>query len=119
MSGGMMSGPSAPRMLFGPSDGAHTPGRPQPHAEWVTNRLTDQLGLTAAQRVLVDSIVTRRMAERRDLMAPIRERMRQLLDSTRADVEAVLTPEQRAKLDKLRARGDDRRGGGPPPPAAP
>jgi Spy/CpxP family protein refolding chaperone len=119
MPGSMMSGPSAPRMLFGPSDGARMPGRAEPNAEWVTNRLADQLGLSAEQRVRVDSIVTRRMAERRDLMAPIRERMRQLLDSTRADVEAVLTPEQRAKLDKLRARGDDRHGGGPPPSPAP
>jgi Spy/CpxP family protein refolding chaperone len=87
------------------------------HADWVTKRLADDLELTPAQRTRVDSIVTRRMTQRRELMAPIRDRMRQLLDSTRMDVEAVLTPDQRTKLDKLRTRGDGMRG--PPPPASP
>jgi Spy/CpxP family protein refolding chaperone len=77
----------------------------------VTDRLARELDLTPEQRVRVDSIVTRRMAQRRTLMAPVRERMRQLFDSTRTDVDAVLTPAQRAKLDTMRTRRD-----GPVPP---
>jgi Spy/CpxP family protein refolding chaperone len=115
---GAMPGPSAGRYLFGPPDGARGPQRQfEPNADWVTKRLADDLELTPAQRTRVDSIVTRRMTQRRELMAPIRDRMRQLLDSTRMDVEAVLTPDQRTKLDKLRTRGDGMRG--PPPPASP
>jgi Spy/CpxP family protein refolding chaperone len=116
---GMMPDLLAPRILFGPPDGGRSPGRPfEPSAEWVTSRLADELGLTPAQRVRVDAIVTRRMAERRELMGPARDRMRQLLDSTRADIEAVLTPDQRATLAKLRAR-DGMRGGPPMPPPGP
>jgi Spy/CpxP family protein refolding chaperone len=118
---GMMPEMLAPRFLFGPPDGGgrSSKGPFEPSAEWVTNRLTDELGLTEAQRVRVESIVTRRMAERRELVAPAKERMRQLLDSTRADIEAVLTPDQRAKLAKLRERGDRMRGGPPLPPPGP
>jgi Spy/CpxP family protein refolding chaperone len=77
----------------------------------VTDRLARDLNLTPEQRGRVDSIVTRRMAQRRMLMAPVRDRMRQLFDSTRTDVDAVLTPVQRAKLDSMRTRRD-----GPAPP---
>jgi Spy/CpxP family protein refolding chaperone len=117
---GMMPAPSPTRFLLGPPDGGRSSGRPfEPNAEWVTKRLAEDLSLTPAQRTRIDSIVTRRMAERRDLMAPIRDRMRQLLDSTRADVEAVLTPEQRATLDKLRSRGDGSRDSRDRPPPSP
>jgi hypothetical protein len=87
----------------------------------VTDRLARDLDLTPEQRVRVDSIVTRRMAQRRALMAPVRDRMRQLFDSTRTDVDAVLTPAQRARLDSIRTRRDGRdpRDGPPSPPPAP
>jgi hypothetical protein len=107
-----MRGPSAPGFLFGPSESGRGPGRPSElTADMVTDRLARELDLTPEQRVRVDSIVTRRMAQRRTLMAPVRERMRQLFDSTRTDVDAVLTPAQRAKLDTMRTRRD-----GPVPP---
>jgi Spy/CpxP family protein refolding chaperone len=73
--------------------------------------LAHDLDLTPEQRTRVDSIVTRRMKQRHDLMAPVRDRMRQLFDSTRMEVDAVLTPAQRAKLGQLHTRGM----GGPPP----
>jgi Spy/CpxP family protein refolding chaperone len=88
----------------------------------VTDRLVRDLDLTPEQRTRVDSIVTRRMAQRRALMAPVRDRMRQLFDSTRTDVESVLTPAQRARLDSMRTRRDGRDGrdprDGPPAPPA-
>jgi hypothetical protein len=109
----MMRQPSPQGILFGPPDGGRTPGGrpPEPSADWVTDRLAQELDLTPDQRTRVDSIVTRRMAQRRELMAPVRERMRQLFDSTRMDVDAVLTPAQRTKLDQMHTRGM----GGPPP----
>lgn len=107
---GMMPG-SPTRFLLGPPDGGRKSDKPfEPSAEWVTDRLAEDLSLTPAQRVRVDSIVTRGMAERREIMAPVKDRLGQLVDSTRTAIEAVLTPEQRATLEKLRQRGGHMRG---------
>jgi len=117
---GMMPGPSPTRFLLGPSDGGRKSDKPfEPSAEWVTDRLAEDLSLTPAQRVRVDSIVTHGMAERREIMAPVKDRLGQLLDSTRTAIDAVLTPEQRATLGKLRERGGHMRGPPMPPPPGP
>lgn len=114
---GVLLGIASDRWLLLPG-GRHHGGvamRGGPSPDWVTERLARDLDLTPEQRTRVDSIVTRRMAERRALMEPVRTRMRQLFDSTRSDVEAVLTPAQRVKLESLETRhglGPD----GPPPP---
>jgi hypothetical protein len=94
--------------------------------------LEQELGLSPAQSVAVDSITRHRMAQRDSLMARTFPVMRALLDSTRSDIERVLTPEQRAKFERLRFREPDgppgimmrqrggevmiRSGDGPPPP---
>jgi hypothetical protein len=94
------------RLLFGPPPDGPPESRSTrgggPDAEWVTSRLADELALSPAQRVRVDSIVSRRMAERRALLAPVRERMTQIVDSTRAELDSVLTADQRARLGRLR-----------------
>lgn len=115
---GVLIGIAGDRLLLLPGGHRHSVGMrgpgvrsSEPSAEWVTDHLTHDLDLTPDQRTRVDSIVTRRMKQRHDLMAPVRERMRQLFDSTRMEVDSVLTPAQRAKLDQLHARGM----GGPPP----
>jgi Spy/CpxP family protein refolding chaperone len=117
----MMREPSAPGILFGPQGSSRMPGGrpPEPSADWVTDRLAEQLDLTPEQRTRVDSIVTRRMAQRRAIMEPVRERMRQLFDSTRMDVDAVLTPAQRAKLDQMHMRSGGPASGPPPGPGGP
>jgi hypothetical protein len=86
-------------------------------------RLERELGLSPAQTAAVDSIMRHRMAQRDSLMAHTWPVMRQLLDSTRSDIEKVLTPEQKAKFEQLRSREPGgppgimlRRGDGPPPP---
>jgi len=97
-------------------------------AERVRKGFASELGLTPAQVVQVDSIMARHMTERRALMDSMGTRMRVLLDSTRADVDRILTPEQRQKFAALRARRDSvmaRRGrrfgpsGAPPPEGEP
>jgi len=60
----------------------------------------------------VDSIMSRQMAQRRALADTMDGRMHVLMDSARAAVDRVLTPEQRQKLDALRARRDSARGPG-------
>jgi Spy/CpxP family protein refolding chaperone len=94
------------------------------HRTMVPGHLEQELGLTRAQSAAVDSIMRHRMSQRDSLMAHTWPIMRQLLDSTRSDIERVLTPEQRQKFEKLRFRGPDgpgvmiRHEGGmePPPP---
>jgi len=80
------------------------------HPIMLPERLKDELGLSPAQTAAVDSIMRHRMSQRDSLMTRTWPVMRQLLDSTRNDIERVLTPEQRTKFDQLRLRDH----GGPP-----
>ena len=89
----------------------------------IPGHLEHDLGLSPAQSVAVDSIMRHRMAQRDSLMSHTWPVMRQLLDSTRLDIEKILTPEQKAKFEQLRSREPGgppgmmlRRGDGPPPP---
>lgn len=93
------------------------------HQGIIPGHLEQELGLSPAQSTAVDSIMRHRMAQRDSLMAHTWPVMRQLLDSTRSDIEKVLTPEQKAKFEQLRSREPGgppgimlRHGDGPPPP---
>jgi hypothetical protein len=90
------------------------------------DHLERALGLSPAQTAAVDSIMRHRMAQRDSLMAQTWPVMRQLLDSTRSDIEKVLTPEQKTRFEQLRSREPGgprgimlRHGDGPPPPPYP
>jgi Spy/CpxP family protein refolding chaperone len=100
-----------------PRFGAH---RDQPFVEG--------LDLTAAQHAKVDTILARRRAEMDAFWRGPGLQLRAIVDSTREDIRAVLTPDQRAKMDRRHEqfrRERARRGGGPengpmgPPPGAP
>lgn len=81
------------------------------HGPMVPGRLEHELGLSPAQSAAVDSVMRHRLAQRDSLMAHTFPVMRALLDSTRIDIERVLTPDQRAKFEKMRFMG---RPPGPP-----
>jgi len=73
-------------------------GRPHHH-----RHIIDQIDLTPEQRAKVDSIL---QVGRQRLDAFWKETgpsYRALVDSTRAQVRAIMTPEQRAQYDELRA----------------
>ena len=102
--------PAGPRGIFG---GPQREPRDNATGSWITQQMARTLGdLTPVQEARIDSILTRRLAQRRELEAPIRDRMRALIDSTRADVDSVLTPDQRKRLAESRSHGRF----GPPPP---
>ena len=81
--------------------------------------MLDSLDLSAAQRASVDSILEVRRGQIDGFWEGEGARLRALVDSARAEVRAVLTPEQRARYDTLRARKHARRGdhAHPAPPA--
>jgi Spy/CpxP family protein refolding chaperone len=130
---GLVLGVFAAPRLMGRGENGHRPygfggrgswGRGAP-TDRMRQRFASELGLSTAQVAQVDSILTRSMAERRALDDSVRPRMRALVDSTRARIERILTPEQRQKFDSLHARARSARGGdgggeadqgkGPPP----
>ena len=69
------------------------------------------LGVSDAQRTQIDAI----FAKRRPHLDSLNEMRRSAMDSARKEMDAVLTPVQRAKLDSSRARDRGGRGGYGPP----
>lgn len=72
-----------------------------------------QLDLTPEQRGQISRIFERRRPETDSVMAQVLPRLRALTDSARAEVGALLTPEQREKLDRMPRGVRERRGFGP------
>jgi len=72
-------------------------------------RFADELGLTEEQRSEIDPILEETRERMSELFEPVRPMYRDLVDSTRARIEAVLTPEQAAEYRRLLEReyGDD------------
>jgi Spy/CpxP family protein refolding chaperone len=75
----------------------------------MSDRIARQLALTPAQRARVDSILARNLRDIEQVRQDVRPRMREIFARTRAQMDSVLTPEQRTKLDELFQRR--RRGG--------
>ncbi|MBW3570145.1 MAG: hypothetical protein KY467_03465 [Gemmatimonadetes bacterium] len=69
----------------------------------------DELELAPAQRARIDEIMARRRALTDSLWRTDGARIRAAVDSTRAEIRAVLTPEQAAEYDRLRQRREERR----------
>jgi hypothetical protein len=85
-------------ILRQPTDEERRTMRDQLHAE---------LRLTSAQTTVVDSIIDARAVDFRVLRDEIRPRVERLVAEVRADVERVLTPEQRARYRRMLGQGDD------------
>jgi Spy/CpxP family protein refolding chaperone len=73
-------------------------------------RLADDLGMTAAQRAGLDSVLDHRNQQYDSLMAPVRPGLDSLGAATRQRIRQLLTPEQQATYDQmLREREEARR----------
>ena len=75
----------------------------------MTDRLTHELDLTSQQKTQVQQIIERHHAKIDATMAAVRPQVRQELDATNAEIETVLTPEQKTKFANLRMRIGARR----------
>jgi Spy/CpxP family protein refolding chaperone len=97
---------------------------PRHPPRFISDRLVDhldsQLHFTPQQKDAVKQIVERHRARIEAISANIRPQMRQEIESTNAEIEKVLNPEQRQKFQSLSQRMHQRhrgmRPGGPPPP---
>jgi hypothetical protein len=85
------------------------PGPPPQVKGWMLQRLDRELGLNAAQHARIDSVLTRRESDIRALMAEARPRFESIAARTRAEIQAVLTPEQQQKFAEITKRFDERR----------
>jgi hypothetical protein len=114
---GTRGGPPGGRMWGGGRGGPGGPGGPMGSGRDST-RLPpgyDQLGLSDAQRLRLDSAFARRRPRIDSLMKSTWAMVQPAMDSTRDEVNAILTPDQRTKLDSLRrsSRGRGGRGRNP------
>ena len=66
------------------------------------NRLDRRLDLTDAQRTQIEEILRRRHTRINETYAGVRPRVRAEVDATNAEIMRVLTPQQRAKFEKMR-----------------
>jgi Spy/CpxP family protein refolding chaperone len=90
--------------------GAREPGSTEP-CSTMSNPLQkkpgsmaiDRIQLTAEQREQIDRILDRRRTETDSVWRAQKPRLRAIVDSTRAEIQALLTPEQRAEYDHLLA----------------
>jgi Spy/CpxP family protein refolding chaperone len=91
-----------------------------PRLDRLVEHLDHELQFTPQQRDAVKQIVERHRQRIQALSESIRPQMRQELDATNAEIEKVLTPEQRPKFQALSQRMRQRHRGmrpaGPPPP---
>lgn len=76
----------------------------------MVNRLDRRLDLTDAQRAQVEEIIRRRHARIDGLWGDLRPRVRAEVEQANAEISRILTPEQRAKFDRLKFHLDGRFG---------
>ena len=123
---GALVGAAGERLLFGDEPGQtaanNTPSRqgerdrgPAPRRSiFLEPGVFDQIGATPEQRQGIQEILTRRDEGAKRIWGEFAPRMDAMMDSTRGEIRARLTEEQRQKLDKLieerRARMREQRG---------
>jgi Spy/CpxP family protein refolding chaperone len=83
------------------------------HARFSSERMADhlrrELSLTPTQKTQIQSIIEHHHATIEAAMTSVRPVMRRELDATNAEIDTVLTPDQRTKFASLRMRVEARR----------
>ncbi len=91
------------------------PGSPQDrqgreqHRERFVQQLTRELSLTPAQVAKIETITRAREQRMAALWREVQPRVDTLLAETRKEIDQVLTPEQRTKLQELRKQHEEAR----------
>jgi len=82
-----------------------------PSAKFLAARLDRRLHFSPEQRKEVERILTQRQDRIRQIWDSVRPQVRQEIDQTNAEIERILTPEQKAEFEKIRMRLMPRRDG--------
>ncbi|HEX7091588.1 MAG TPA: hypothetical protein VF192_15715 [Longimicrobiales bacterium] len=101
---GAFAGAATDRMLTAraPAQAAREEGRGRSRDRDRISTL-EQLDLTPEQRVRIDSVLERGRRKAQAFWDEHGPTLRAIVDSTRAEIRSLLTPEQRAEYDRLRA----------------
>ena len=96
----------APSSTGGPSNRttgalAKPPGNAQLEA---MARWSQELNLNPAQRERIESVLREAQGRLRELWVPVAPRARNEIEAARRDIEALLSPDQRARWDEARRR---------------
>jgi len=90
---------------------ALTPPRlasPEQFGPQLMKRFTDDLALTPAQQEQIKPLIARAAEELHQMRRTTMQNSQAIIDRTESDIAAVLTPEQRAKFEQMRAEQRDR-----------
>lgn len=106
---GMLAGTAFGRVL--------NAGEPAPGAATATecsggrgpHHILDELELSPEQRARIDAVMARGRVRTDSLWKSDGTRIRAAVDSTRAEVRALLTPAQAAEYDQLRQKHEERK----------
>lgn len=85
-------------------------------AHRIVDRMDHELHFTPQQKAQVQQIIDRHHVRIDALMSGVRPQIRQELDASNAEIEKILTPDQRVQFSKMRMRMGGRRGMPPPGP---
>lgn len=85
------------------------PRHPPRLTQRLVEHLDDQLHFTAQQKDAVKQIIERHRVRIEAISSSVRPQMRQELDATNAEIEKILTPEQRTKFQEMQSHMQQRR----------
>jgi len=80
-------------------------------AHRIVDRLDRELHLTAQQKSQIQRILDTHHQRMHDIMSNVRPRMRQEIEAGNAEIEKILTPQQREQFQHLKMRMPPGRGG--------
>lgn len=106
---GMLAGTAFGRVLSAREPDARAATRAECESKRGPHYIFDELDLAPEQRTRIDAIMARRRALTDSLWKSDGARIRAAVDSTRAEIRAVLTPAQATEYDRLRAEHEDRK----------
>src|SRR5688572_27661368 len=98
---GMLAGTAFGRVLSAREPDAGAAAAAECERKRGPHHIFDELDLTPGQRARIDAIMASRRARTDSLWQTDGARIRAAVDSTRAEVRAVLTPAQAAEYDRL------------------
>ena len=113
---GRQGGGWSPSGRGGPGGGPRSPEQDERRRASILDRMTTSLQLTPAQRAGIDSVMKTTDSSLHVIRVEMQPRLEQVFESSRTQIQARLTAEQREKFAKFGRGGGDGRGRSGPRP---